>query len=174
MDPKTYNQAEIDRIVKEACARHLAGTSKLTPYRDLIAALRKQGISYRKIQQILAGEGLTVSYNAICQFVKVRRIGRPPRRAMYELEPLTPPPAAALDEVEAFKRRRRIEREQEPQNKPEPNRFEFDETKPLTLIPRDPETACAQCGHRRAEHDSAGQKTCLRCYPCRGWAEPEK
>lgn len=58
MGPKTYDRAEIDRILKEACATPPPRGSKVTPYRDLIAALRKEGVSYRRIQKILAGEGL--------------------------------------------------------------------------------------------------------------------
>jgi hypothetical protein len=56
MGPKTYDQAEIDRIVKEVCATPPGG-SKLTPYRELIAALRKKGVSYRGFKRSSRARG---------------------------------------------------------------------------------------------------------------------
>ena len=177
MGSKPYDQTEIDRILKEVCTTPPPGGSKLTPYRELIAALRKKGVSYRRIQKILAGEGLSVSYNAICQFVKVRRIGRPPRKPMYELEPTSAPPAGqpSLKELVQKRWEERERAGQTAQKQEPPKRFEYTSGQPLTLMPPDTITKCARlgCGHSRAEHDNSLSQACSQCY-CQGWIEPKK
>jgi hypothetical protein len=117
-------------------SRHLPSSpgkpfqSKLEPFGDLIRDLRRKRKSYREIQDILREEhGITASRSTIFSFVKVRS----KRRKLYSMAEGAAPVASttvkdSFDAIETLRRK--------PIPKPEKKIFEFDENKPLTLLPK--------------------------------------
>jgi hypothetical protein len=102
--------------------------SKLEPFAELIRNLRRKRNSYQEIQDKLREEhGITASRSSIFSFVKVRS----KRRKFYAMTEgavaaSTTPARHPLDAIEALRRK--------PIPEPKKKIFEFDETKPLTLI----------------------------------------
>ena len=63
--------------------------SKLAPFEGEIRALREQGLSYRKVAEVLNREhGLSVTYNAVFSFLKTREKADPRSFLFYENLPL--------------------------------------------------------------------------------------
>jgi hypothetical protein len=102
--------------------------SKLEPFAELIRDLRRRRNTYQEIRDKLREEhGITASRSTIFSFVKVRS----KRRKFYTMTegvaPVSPTQARhTLDPIEALRRK--------PLPEPKKKIFEFDETKPLTLI----------------------------------------
>lgn len=115
--------------------------SKLEPHLEVIRELRRKGRTYQEIAQFF-GEHLnvTVAASTIHAFIQVRARRRQRRQPVelpaieVETAPTTKGGATpdvdgdVMERIEALKRRR-------PAEKPEKPRFEYDDSKPLQLVP---------------------------------------
>ena len=113
------------------------GLSKLKPFRELIAGLRRKRVGYREIAKILSERcGLPVSKSAVHSFVRVRAMGR--LRKQYEM-PDVPAPAEAGTTVNRTELQAKFDalRERKPTSPPK-KLFEYREGRPLTLIVSEP------------------------------------
>jgi hypothetical protein len=116
--------------------------SKLEPFRAIILRWRRQGRSYRRIQEILLEQcQLAVAYETLRRFVQRRER---PRAALPEDEaPITPSappvPASADPYAEARERMRRFKAEPvpvKPVTKPFFEVSDDDFIKPLVMMPK--------------------------------------
>jgi hypothetical protein len=69
-------------VIVGECFAVANSPSKLEPFRQFIATERKRGTTYRRIVELLAGEGIEVDHSTIHAFVKVRS---KPRRAVITM-----------------------------------------------------------------------------------------
>ncbi len=115
--------------------------SKLEPLRDYILRWRRQGRSYRRIQQILREHcQMDVAYETLRRFVQRRENPRTAEPAV-ETEPvrstvsLTAPVSTASNDPhsEARERMRKFKAEPVPVPEPVKRLFEYDPDKPLTI-----------------------------------------
>lgn len=124
-----------EQLLRETKPR--PGLSKLEPFRDLIAGLRRKRVGYREIAKILSGRcGLSVSKTAVHSFVRVR--AKRPRK-QYELPDTFVQETPMVDTTELQARLDRLRQRQAPP--PEPKKlFEYESGRPLTLIVAEPPT----------------------------------
>ena len=124
------------------------GRSALAPYAKLILELHRRGCSFRQIVPILSEHfGLKVASTTISRFVlrlekeesKQPKTEPRKRKAKQTVPPLPEMPAQTVTNPTFDEIRRRIEvfKQQQPPPKSEKKIFEFDDTKPLTLVGED-------------------------------------
>ena len=115
--------------------------SKLEPHVDLIRQLRRKRFTYREIAEFLKVHlGMSIHWTTIHAFLKVRARHRcDVLRPKYEMPPPEPAETTAPPALTAADIRARIEALKQRARQPKPETkpiFEYEEGKPLTLIPR--------------------------------------